>query len=487
MHLLVLRYPVRLLAHLIFILAFLPLFLHADAPYVYTQAATVTNGAPTTAVLNGMVTPNGVATTAWFEWGLSTNYGNQTASISLGSGSAVKAFASAISGLSGKQRYHYRAVASNSVAVVYGWDQIVPLGKTLLAWGANDYGKASVPGGISNFVAAAGGDYHSLGLTTDGNVMPWGGVWGTNVPTGLSNVVAVAAGEYDGLALKNDSTVATWGLYSDGNSGTLKSMFVPAGLSNVVAVAGCGSHFLALRNDGSVVAWGDYYDWVPGNYSPVFLPPGLGNNAVAVAAGGSESLALLNDGSVMVWGVTYNGGSANNTYQHRTDLGAVVAVAAGNSHSLALRSDGTVTSWDSTVPAGLSNVVAITAGVNYSLALKNNGTVVAWNTAGTIQSTPTGLSNVVAVSAAPYHSFAIAADNVLVPTLSTVNGLYSPGAPYQISFTGTAGSMFGAWASTNLTDWVRLGNAAETSPGNFQFSDFAATNYPHRYYQVRWP
>ena len=40
----------------------------------------------TSATLNGSVNPNGLATTAWFEWGTTTNYGQSTTTTNLGSG-----------------------------------------------------------------------------------------------------------------------------------------------------------------------------------------------------------------------------------------------------------------------------------------------------------------------------------------------------------------------------------------------------------------
>ena len=51
--------------------------------------------------------------------------------------------------------------------------------------------------------------------------------------------------------------------------------------------------------------------------------------------------------------------------------------------------------------------------------------------------------------------------------------------------------VFGFLASTNLatpaTNWAALGGATETSAGHYQFTDSQATNYPARYYRVRWP
>jgi hypothetical protein len=75
----------------------------------------------TGATLNGNVNPKGLATTAWFEWGLTTNYGNATARTSVGAADPTNTSAT-VTGLTPTIAYHFRAAASNSVAVVYGTD-----------------------------------------------------------------------------------------------------------------------------------------------------------------------------------------------------------------------------------------------------------------------------------------------------------------------------------------------------------------------------
>ena len=65
------------------------------------------------------------------------------------------------------------------------------------------------------------------------------------------------------------------------------------------------------------------------------------------------------------------------------------------------------------------------------------------------------------------------------------NGAFQFGSSYLngISFT--------ALAATNLTlptsNWTVLGPATEISPGQYQFIDRAATNFPYRFYQIRSP
>jgi alpha-tubulin suppressor-like RCC1 family protein len=279
----------------------------------------------------------------------------------------------------------------------------------VVAWGYNDSGQTNVPSGLSNVVAIAAGEVHSLALTAEGGVVAWGaGLPGTSghphygqatVPGGLSNAVAIAAGEVHSLALTAEGGVVAWGSNGSGQTS------VPSGLSNVVAIAAGGTHSLALTSEGQVVAWGN-------NGSGQTTVPGGLSNVVAIAAGDNHSLVLTSEGQVVGWG--------NNVWGQTTmpdGLSNLVGIAAEYSHSLALTAEGRVVGWGKltpymaapvTVPNDLSNVVAVAAGKWYNLALTAEGRVVAWdnNTAG--QATMISeLSNVVAIAAGTYHNLTL--------------------------------------------------------------------------------
>jgi photosystem II stability/assembly factor-like uncharacterized protein len=82
-------------------------------PVVTTNPATSVT--PTSAILNGTVNPNGYATTAQFEYGLTTAYGS-TASVTLSpnNGSTSQNVSAAVNGLQPGQTYHFRLAATNS-------------------------------------------------------------------------------------------------------------------------------------------------------------------------------------------------------------------------------------------------------------------------------------------------------------------------------------------------------------------------------------
>jgi hypothetical protein len=78
------------------------------APSATTGSADV-NGA--SATLNGSVTPNGVASSYYFELGTTANYGQQTPPQGAGSGSSAVSVSASLSGLAANATYHYRLVA----------------------------------------------------------------------------------------------------------------------------------------------------------------------------------------------------------------------------------------------------------------------------------------------------------------------------------------------------------------------------------------
>ncbi|HEX4085853.1 MAG TPA: hypothetical protein VHY22_13150 [Chthoniobacteraceae bacterium] len=93
----------------------------AVPPAVVTgSASSVTT---TSVTLNGTVNPNGVSTTAFFQYGSSNLYGSATTSVSAGSGTSAAPVGIPLSGLQEGSPYHYRLVAANTSGTTYGDDQ----------------------------------------------------------------------------------------------------------------------------------------------------------------------------------------------------------------------------------------------------------------------------------------------------------------------------------------------------------------------------
>jgi alpha-tubulin suppressor-like RCC1 family protein len=272
---------------------------------------------------------------------------------------------------------------------------------TVAGWGGNSYGQISIPLGLTNVVAIAGGGDYTLALKADGTVTAWGDFrFGqTNAPKGLNGVIAIARGALHNLALRADGTVIGWGDNSHDQTNT------PAGLAQVTAISAGAYHNLALATNGAVTAWGDDQlgqSDVPSNLS----------NVVAIAAIANYNLVLLADGTVAAWG--------DNTFG-QTDVPAgltnVIAIAGEARHAMALKLDGTVVSWGQPSqqggagPVGLTNVVAIAGGDAHDVTLLADGSVLSWGDDSQGQlDVPTGLTNVMAVAAGREHTIALLSD-----------------------------------------------------------------------------
>ncbi len=107
--------------------------------------------------LAGRVTPNGTASTVWFEWGTTTAYGSVTADQSVGA-LGESGFVAELSGLLATTEYHYRSVADNAYGQTVGADQTFTTSA------------ASLPFATTGAAAALG----TTGMTVNGDVTPGG-------------------------------------------------------------------------------------------------------------------------------------------------------------------------------------------------------------------------------------------------------------------------------------------------------------------------
>ena len=87
------------------------------------------------------------------------------------------------------------------------------------------------------------------------------------------------------------------------------------------------------------------------------------------------------------------------------------------------------------------------------------------------------------------YAFKVPGQTVTSITLTKPGML--PDGTFQFSFTNLPGAKFDVFGTTKLidsfTNWNWLGEVAELSPGQFQFTDTPATNYPERFYRVSSP
>jgi hypothetical protein len=168
-------------------------FTTSSAPVAVTGDATAIS--VTTATLRGQVTPNGLSTSWWFEYGTTTSYGTKTATQSAGSGTSARSVSNAISKLKAGTTYHFRLVAQNSSGRVFGLDR--------------SFTTVGPPAAVTGAAQGIGPDTAQLtgSIDTHGRATTWWFEYGTSTKygkatthrsggskAGAQTVVAVASG-----------------------------------------------------------------------------------------------------------------------------------------------------------------------------------------------------------------------------------------------------------------------------------------------------
>ncbi len=105
-------------AHISLLGQAIPVTQSAQAPLATTQAATGITSS--NATLNASVNPEGVATTVYFIYGASTNYGNTNVVSNSFNGTSALSVSAIVTNLSPTTVYYFQALASNNVGVVLG-------------------------------------------------------------------------------------------------------------------------------------------------------------------------------------------------------------------------------------------------------------------------------------------------------------------------------------------------------------------------------
>lgn len=58
---------------------------------------------------------------------------------------------------------------------------------------------------------------------------------------------------------------------------------------------------------------------------------------------------------------------------------------------------------------------------------------------------------------------------------------------FQLKLAATTNTGFGLLASTNLTDWARIGAGFTDTNGSLLFQDTNAAHFSRRFYRAYWP
>jgi len=339
------------------------------------------------------------------------------------------------------------------VAISAGYYHSVALRSdgSVVAWGDNSEGQATVPAGLQDIAATAylppnpnpPGTVNIITLAANNtNIVPGMMVTGPPGSVGAGATLVGKAG-----VSPFDLTLSVPNLSNTNVTATnLGFLFAPG--QRVTAIAAGFDHTVALKSDGTVVAWGRNVEGQTAGLATLTAtaslpdnptPPGTANTVTLAAANAGIVPGMLVTGATGTVGVgatvvskdasglvlTLSVPNANTGAIGATSLTFAsgvkgTAIAAGGDNSYALMADTTVRTWGDNsngqrnVPNGLTGVTAIAAGGSHAVALKSDGTVAAWgqiwNGSEYVNETvPAGLSGVTAIAAGAYHTVAVAA------------------------------------------------------------------------------
>lgn len=380
----------------------------------------------------------------------------------------------------------------------------------IYVWGNNDNGrlgigstttasvptptKLAAPAGVSFKQVSAGG-YHSLALTTDGQVYAWGtngsGQLGNNsttnspapvkvqIPAGVTIAQVSAGNDVHSLALASNGTLYAWGANYSGQlgNGTATNSLVPVVVNapatgvTFTQVAANSDFSVGLGSDSKVYAWGTNWSNQLGDGTTTTrnVPtPVQGLPAAAikkVAADQWSGFAIAADGSLWGWGTNNNGqlgvGDMNNrTTAVKTQAPSGVTfsdVSASSATTVAIGSDGKSYAWGNnqygqfgngpstvgnnkasalplpvTMPAGVT-FSQLSAGANLTLAVGSDGNTYAWgrNASGEIGDGTTTLRNVPTLVATTPTVTAVSFGGVPATNLSQSGSTWTATTPAQ--------------------------------------------------------
>jgi hypothetical protein len=462
------------------------------------------------ATLNGVVSPNGDPTSAYFEYGMTTNYGQVTPPQTLVAG--VVSVESLITNLQTATTNYFRLVASNSFGVSYGSNLV--MNHTFIVTTTNDTGNGSLRQAVLDSISGdditfapelAGqtirlsdnsGSPNAWHLTLDRNIS----IDGSSLPTavriqgigvlGLFGIAQDAIVQLDTLIL------------SDG--GNADPMGVGVGVAGgAIRIKPGGTLFVnrcTLMNNSAQGG------------GAIFNEGTLTINNSTVVSNRVDSLSdtnLYTDG-----GAIYNTGTAtlNNctVVFNRAGESSPGSGGIGNFGTLLLTN--TIVAGNQDI--GGTNIFGTFAGAN-NLTLGDPVLGPLGNYGGPTPTVPplvgspalnAGTDSVISQYATDQRGFArrfgphvdIGAVESQVNAVSSLPISFESverlgDGSIQLRFTNLTVARFTLFASTNvawpMNAWSNLGSPTEfpSGSGQFEFTDSQATNFTERYYRIRSP
>ena len=241
---------------------------------------------------------------------------------------------------------HSLGVRANGTAWAWGFNTCGLLGDGTVT---SKRSPVSVVGGFTDWCGVSAGDDHSLGVRTNGTAWAWGygdsGRLGDGTTVDKSSPVSIAggfadwcqvsAGQYHSLGVRTNGTAWGWGCGFGGRIGDNRStnrsspVSVVGGFVDWCGVSAGDAHSLGVRTNGTAWAWGAGASGRLGDgtvatkSSPVSVVGGF-TDWCQVSAGTAHSLGLRTNGTAWAWGRNSSGELGNGTTTNRSSPVSVV-------------------------------------------------------------------------------------------------------------------------------------------------------------------
>jgi photosystem II stability/assembly factor-like uncharacterized protein len=572
----------------------------AGAPTATTSAAS--NVTATNTTLNGSITTGGFDTKAYFQYGLTTNYGSYSATNTLAATNIFIPVSNLISNLATGMTYHFQLVASNSAGVALGGDLtfltpgqpiVTDMPATSIAANSAILNAAVNP--MANLTTA----YFQYGLTTNyGNGTPTITLPATNTILNISAPVTSLLGASGTNWTQTGAPNVSWYSIAASADGSRLAAVVDGGgiytsmdggsTWTQTSAPNASWHSIAASPDGTHLAAAVYagYIYISKNGGISWTQTGAPSaawNSLTYSADGSRLAAVVNAGSI------YTSTNSGSTWTQTSAPNKPWISIAGSSDGLRLAAvvytypspvytttDGGTTWISNNVPGAFFwRLISSTDGTRLTAIVYGGGIYTSTNGGSTWTPTSAPTKNWVSIAgsadgsqlaaavygggiytstnsgstwtltgapATIWYSIASSADGtplaagvkgggIYIPTRATsnlmpattyhyrtvgynvagfsygddltfttlaqavnfgLNGVTQlPGGAFQFSFTNLDGLSFTVLGATNLmlplSNWTVLGAPVEAPPAQYQFIDPQATNSATQFYRVRSP
>jgi hypothetical protein len=435
--------------------------------------------------LTASITTGSDSTAVWFQWGVSTNYGQVTPAIILQGANALN-ISNLITGLTPYTTYHYQAVASNIFGTALGGDVSFTTVPKFVQVGTNT--------GWSALVLS--GDGRELVGTIGGIIYVSTNVGAEFTPTtGTGSVFATSSNGSVILAVNGSNIYA-----SVDRGSTWMTNSAPAAFSRFAASSDAQN---LVASDGSINVYTSTNFGATWKGSTVPWGP----SCLASSADGTQLYAgtytWANPETPFGWvyGSANSGKTWSTIYEFFNFIGLYSIACSADGSIIAVAGEGTEisinggASWYGLYPMGANSIASSADGQTLIVNGENSGVQVSPNTgASWYAPNPPYLFGSVKASADGNTLAILDSDNDLIYLSQP-----SPSQPFALSvatnafnglptfqLTGQSGFYYTVQASTNLVGWTNIAVLANTN-GTVPFTDTAATNYNRRFYRAVAP